>query len=448
MPPLPADAWDAPIDATLWPRRALQRSDHGSMGQATPGAQSEDCLFLNIYSPNDHSDKPRPVMVWIHGGGFTAGSANEYDGRVLARQHGVVVVTINYRLGPFGFLNLEPLGDEFRGSASNGIRDMILALEWVRQNIGDYGGDVGNVTVFGESAGAIGILSLLAAPAADGLFHRAIVHSPGAPSVPAGDKTGRMAALLGTRRNDLARMLRELPAEALLEANLPCGHETDRTVVTRPFLAALREGAGVPLIIGTNRTEGKLFTPPDTPDEDMAPFEQLLDRVAGGVARRGNPADYVSQLRAVYPGENAKALFEMISTDHFRRTAIEVAELLTISGKGAWLYRFDLETTIEFRGKLMGAPHACEMAFTFNAFADPDCHVFSMHDPDVPGVRALASLWSQALVRFALSGSPDADSLPQWPRYDLDKRPVLLLDEQCRVANDPDAVHRALWANA
>ncbi|XOV85459.1 MAG: carboxylesterase/lipase family protein [bacterium] len=449
MPPVAAGAWQGTIDATQWPNRAIQSAERGTMGQNTPGERSEDCLFLNIYTPAGTAG-PRPVMVWIHGGGFTAGSANEYDGRVLARQGDVVVVTINYRLGPFGFLNLEPLGKEFAGSASNGIRDMILALNWVQQNIADYGGDPQNVTLFGESAGAIAILALFGAPAADNLYQKAIIHSPGAPAVAPGDKTTHMAERLDVERSALLETLQSMPAWELLKTNLPNGHEIDGTVVTLPAKQTIevKGRESVPLIVGTNRTEGTLFTPPDTQGEDLSHYEQMLPHVARGVTRGGDTTAYIKGLQATYPDSNAKRLMEQISTDHFRRTAVEVAEVATEAGVGGWLYRFDLDTTIEFREKKMMAPHACEMAFTFNAFADPECHVFTLHDPDATEVRQLAESWSSTLTRFCHTGDPNGGGLPLWAPYDGVRRTVMLLDQVCRIAEDPDAIHRQLWTTA
>jgi len=431
MPPIAAGSWSGTYDATEWPNRPMQPSTLGTMGQQTPGDLSEDCLFLNVYTPD--TDGERPVMLWIHGGGFTGGSANEYDGRVLASQGDVVVVTINYRLGPFGFLNLAPLGEDLHGSGSNGIRDMVLALEWVRDNILDYGGNPENVTVFGESAGAKAILGLFGTPTAAGLYHKAITHSPAAPAPLPGDKTGAMAEQLGVERSALLTTLRSMPAEDLLNAGLPAGHEVDGAVVIQSFMEALNanRAADIPMIIGTNRTEGTLFTPADSPDEDMGQYEKSLSRSAKGVIGDKDPTHYVSGLMSAYPDKNAKQLMEMISTDHFRKTSVDVAEVA-----GCWLYRFDLDTTIEFRGKLMQTAHACEMVFTFNAFADPDA----------PGVRQVAADWSQTLTRFAHSGNPNDAGLPTWPPYDVNDRRVMLLNQVSVVEHDPEGANRQLWS--
>jgi len=447
MPPVAADGWNDILDATAYPTRPIPGKALGSMGQTVPGEPSEDCLFLNIYTPSTKG-APRPVMVWIHGGGFANGSANEYDGRVLASQGDVVVVIINYRLGPFGFTDLSPLGEELEGSVSNGYRDMILALEWIRDNITDYGGNADNVTIFGESAGGIAVLGLNAAPAADGLFHKAIAHSPNGPQWPGGDKTGEMAEKLGVDQSELLDKLRGMSTQEIIKAGLPVGHAIDGTVVTRPFNEAILEKGknGVPIIVGTNRTEGTLFTPPDSNDEDIERYQNMLPGIAKSVD--SDPKRYVEGIRAAYPEQNAKRLFEIVMTDSFRRIAVEIAESASQAGAGSWLYRFDLPTTLEYNGKLTESMHACEMAFTFNSYADSDCMVFAIYDPDLPEVRRLAGQWSGTLTRFAWTGDPNGAGLPEWSQYKEGSRLVMHLDATSHVSDDPDKIHRELWVAA
>jgi len=444
MPPVPASGWQGVYDATRWPNRAMQAQTAGSMAQTVPGQLSEDCLFLNVTTPNVEGAH-RPVLVWIHDGGFATGSANEYDGRVLSRQGDAVVVTINYRLGAFGFLDLAPLGPEFTGSASNGYRDMILALEWVRENIEDLGGDPSNVTIFGESAGAKAVLGLLATPSAEGLFHKAIANSPGAPRAPEGNQIPTIAGKLGVDESEVLTALRRMSATDLQQAELPAGGRIDGTVVTRPPLAAItaRGDQGVPLIVGTNRNEGTLFTPPDSPDEDMSRYEKWHIGAAKDVLGDRDPTAYISWMNDTYA--NAKIVCEELWAAIFRRPAVEAAEASTLAGPGGWLYRFDLPTTKEHDGKLNGATHACEMAFTFNAFADPDCHVFSYHDRDNATVKTLARHWSDTVLAFAANGDPNGGGLPEWPAYAPPDRACMILDAESRIESDPDAGQRAFW---
>jgi para-nitrobenzyl esterase len=446
MPPVPASGWQGVYDATQYPNRAMQPRTAGTLGQTVAGDLSEDCLFLNV-TTSGLDGANRPVLVWIHGGGFAAGGANEYDGRALSRQGDVVVVTINYRLGPFGFLDLEALGPEFAGSASNGFRDMILALEWVRANIADYGGDPANVTIFGESAGAIAVLGLLAAPAAEGLFHKAVAHSPGGPRAPEGDKVSLVADKLGVDEGDVLVALKEMGASDLQQAGLPSGWCVDGTVITRSTNDAItaRGTVGVPLIVGTNRNEGTLFTPPDGPDEDMSRYEKGHVGAAKAVIGDRDPTAYLELLNDTCV--NAKAVSEELTAAIFRRPSVEAAEAATLAGPGGWLYRFDLPTTKEYNGKLTGATHACEMAFTFNAFADPDCHVFAFHDREDPTARDLAQQWSATVLAFAATGDPNGAGLPQWRTYEPAERACMILDATSRIEHDPDADQRVFWPN-
>ena len=448
MPPLASGPWNGVLDGTNYPNRAMQSNKIGTMGQDTPGELSEDCLFLNIYTPSVDNSK-RPVMVWIHGGGFRSGSANEYDGRVLASQGDVVVVTINYRLGPFGFTNIDSLSDDFKGTVSNGYRDMILALEWVKDNIAEYGGNPDNVSIFGESSGGLGVLGLLAAPKAEGLFHKAIIHSANGPKWPEGDQTSIIAEKLGVSTSELLDTLRSMSSEQIIKAELPAGLCIDGNVLTQSFNDAIskKENCGIPIIIGTNRTEGTLLTPIDSSDEDMSSYENRLLGSASYVLDKKDPTNYVKGIKSAYPDQNPKRLFEIIMTDSFLRIAVEFIEKAVQADLDCWLYRFDLDTTIEHNGKLGGATHACEMAFTFNAYADPQCHVKKLHDGSLPEVAHLAAAWSSTLTKFAWTGNPNDAGLPLWPKYNNTDRPVMRLTGASCTSNDLDALHRKLWSS-
>ncbi|HWM65148.1 MAG TPA: carboxylesterase family protein, partial [Steroidobacteraceae bacterium] len=220
-PPQPCESWTGVYEATKLPPFAVQPPEPPLVPivingrPQLQGRQSEDCLFLNIYTPAADQRK-RPVLVWIHGGGYTVGSANEYDGGILAAQGDVVVVCINYRLGVFGFTDFSGLDKGLAGSASNGFRDQIEALRWVRNNIADYGGDPAHVTIFGESAGGGSVLALLAAPSAEGLFHRAIAHSPGGSRTPPPDDIPKLTRAVGLSGAGLLERLRALSAEELV----------------------------------------------------------------------------------------------------------------------------------------------------------------------------------------------------------------------------------------
>lgn len=445
FPPLASTPWTGTYDATGFPNRCMQ-PDFRLLGEPV-GATDEDCLFLNIVTPAVEGAQ-RPVLFWIHGGGFVNGSANEYDGSMLAAHGDVVVVTINYRLGLFGYLDLSPLGDKFAGSGSNGFRDQVLALDWVRDNITDYGGDPRNITIFGESAGGASVLALLATPAADGLYHKAIAHSPGTVDQPPPDLVTPLLTQLGDQAVDLYEKLRAMSAEELLavQGAVPnVGGGIDGTVVTRSTNDAItdRGARGVPLIAGTNRDEGTFFSALIAMfDADFQPANHEFAAVVVGGA---NAAPYVDALEAQYPDADAVEIYERIWGAMFRKSATGSAERATAAGAGGWLYRFDLPTTVQLFGQEVGATHAAEIAFTFNRFNSDDPGGLVLYDPEDPIVRGLSQRWSDTVIAFAKTGDPNGAGLPHWPRYDGQSRQTLILDAEVRVERDPDKIERQLW---
>src|SRR5437763_6957920 len=370
-PPEPCGPWTGTYDATALAARCPQPPAPPLIGGPTADRQDEDCLYLNIYTP-EADGRVRPVLFWIHGGAYTQGSANDFDGSTLAMQGDVVVVCTNYRLGLLGFADLSRLGQEMAGSASNGIRDQIEALRWVAHNIVDYGGDPGNVTIFGESAGAGSVLALLAAPSADGLYHRAIAASPGGATTPPVDAVPALTAALGVGEELLLDRLRQLSAAELLDLQITSGASTsgaiDGVVVTRPFSQAIRDRGttGVPVIAGTTRDEGTLLTE----IVDPSVFEATTAAIALGVMRGDDPGAYLSALQATYPEADAQTRHTLVWTNLFRRAAIHAAEAASAAGPGGWLYRFDLPTT-ELGGRL-GATHGSDIGFIFNIVGGPD----------------------------------------------------------------------------
>jgi para-nitrobenzyl esterase len=445
-PPTPSQGWDGVYDATQPGARAPQLPGPDIAGRPDELRHDEDCLFLNIYTPGA-DDRARPVLFWIHGGGYEMGSANDYDGTNLVVQGDVVVVCINYRLGLLGFADLSRLGSDLAGSASNGLSDQIEALRWVHDNIADYGGDPGNVTIFGESAGGGSVVSLLAAPSADGLYHRAIAHSPGGGSAtPAFDAVALLSAAAGVSEDSLLERLRAMSVDEILAlqamGSVPTTAVVDGVVVTRAFPQAIRErgSSGVAVIAGSTRDEGTLLSEIVPADA----HESASVGMAGAVMQGQDPSAYLEALRATYPDADVHLLHTLVWTDLFRRTSIHAAEAATSAGPGGWLYRFDLPTT-ELGGRL-GATHGSDVAFIFNTVAEgPAPYLF--RDPDDPATQKLAELWSNTIIAFARTGNPNGAGLPEWPKYSSDDRRCLVLDADSRVEGDLDTVHRRLWGD-
>ena len=436
-----AGSWTGILDATQYPNRAMQHKTEGTLGAPILGDMSEDCLFLNIATPSTTGEL-RPVLLWIHGGGFINGSGNELDGTVLSGQGDVVVVAVNYRLGSFGLLDLSNHGPEYKGSSSNSIRDLVLALQWVKDNIEDYGGDPENVTISGVSSGGTLVLSLLATPTADGLYHKAIAHSATCAYKTADDPTDDLCKRLKVPKDGLLDHLLSAPASEILALNLGFRVNVDETVVACSTFEAItaRGSAGVPLLTGTNLREGSLYT--QGRDEEQDHYIEWNRGLAKEMLCGEDPQNYLSALRQTYPDASPGKFHEMIWTDMFRRTTSAAAELSSVAGPGGWLYRFDLPPALP-KYKHLGATHGSENAFVFNIFENPDTHGFTYHDRDDPVVRKIARAWSDVIVRFMRTGQPG--NYNDWPVYEPGKRRSLIIHETLRIESDPDELHRGLW---
>jgi para-nitrobenzyl esterase len=462
-PARPTDGWVGIRDATAFGPMAHQNP---SPLEAMLGAQSqggdEDCLVVNVYTPAA-DDAARPVMVWIHGGAFIAGSGHVpwYNGANLARLYDVVVVTLNYRLGALGFLHLGHLEPALAGSGSNGIGDQVQALRWVRDNIAAFGGDPANVTIFGESAGGMSVSTLLSAPSAAGLFAGAIAQSGAASHAhdtsTAEWVTERFLAALGLSAAT-ADVLLTLPAEDILRAQATVDAEVlagagpgigrlafqpvvDGARIPRPPLAAIRDGsaAGINLVIGTTADEWNLFQLQARSNGNVTD-ERLLRRLARVVGE-----DRVDDTLAVYrdarPAADLDGLFCAAMTDWvFRMPAIRVAEAQAAHAPRVSMYRFDY-SSIAFGG-VLGACHAIDVPFTFANLdrRGVDLLLGGIDDR----TRRLAERTSRAWSAAARSGSPEHADLP-WPAYDAERRATCLLDRDVAVVDDPAGEVRRLW---
>jgi para-nitrobenzyl esterase len=422
---------------------------------------SENCLVLNVWTPAVNDGRKRPVMFWCHGGAFIAGSGDSpwYEGTNLCRKGDVVVVTINHRLGAFGYLHLDEFGgEEFAGSGNAGMLDIVAALEWVRDNIAAFGGDAGNVTIFGESGGGAKVSVLMAMPAAHGLFHKAIIQSGPAVKMASRDDASETARqLLAELELSAGKVseLRRIPAERLARAQAAVlkkvsmmSFSNRRRVGFNPVIdgkhlpggpfepTAPAISANVPLMIGTNKDEMTLFF-------GLAPWLDGLDEA--GMRQRvqmfvGDQADRIIEpYKRARPKDSLRDLVLAIATDH----AMRMPSLVTADRKAAqhaapvFVYMFTWETPV-LDGKLK-SPHALEIPFVFDTVQT------SGLAGDSPTRFALAEKMSRTWLAFARTGNPNHEGIPDWPSYSAERRPTMMFDNQCRVENDPYRAERQAW---
>lgn len=427
----------------------------GGEAQARSEPESEDCLYLNVWTPALDDGGKRPVLFWCHGGGFTmgSGSAGFYHGRNLARRGDVVVVTVNHRLGPLGYCYLGDLaGEDYALSGNAGMLDLVAALEWVRDNIAAFGGDPGNVTIFGESGGGAKVSALLAMPAAAGLFHRAIVQSGPGLQMTSREQATRQAEkllkALDIPTNQVER-LDSVPLEQIFAANAEVNHNPLRgwrpvvdgqALPQHPFTpVAPAISAGVPLIIGTNKDEATLFllNDRDLPALDEAGLRARVHRFAGEHA-----GALIAAYKRAFPQSSPGDLFASISGDSMMRMhSITLAERKHAQGAApVFMYLFTWETPA-LPGRLKSC-HALEIPFVFDNIARGGN--FTANRPECQG---LADRMSEAWLAFARDGVPAYHDLPAWPAYTPEGRATMIFDIPCRVENDPYGEIRQAWSH-
>jgi para-nitrobenzyl esterase len=427
--------------------------------------ESEDCLTLNVWTPARDDGARRPVMVWIHGGAWVIGSGSErtYDGSHLARRGDVVVVTINYRLGPFGFLRTRELGRELDTTGNESMLDQVAALEWVREEIAAFGGDPGNVTVFGESAGSVNIACLLAMPRARGLFHRAVLQSGSLnltrPASMAADVARQLLTELGIAPEHVQR-LRDVSAKDLMAAaNAVAGRSVippfspvadGELIPTRPF-GAIAEGAGrgIPLIVGTNLEEMKLyrFLDPALEQLDEAALIKRCGPLFPGSASDGrshaeHAVETYRSARAAR-GEDISAVetWLAISTDHiFRAGALKLAELHARHTPDVFVYQFAWKGAEP--GRPQGAVHALDLPFVFGTLATSELGAIAGR---TPAAQTLSERMQDAWLAFARTGRPRAAGLPEWPAYTAPRRATMVFTDEPMVVDAPQEAERAVW---
>ena len=419
----------------------------------------EDCLCLNIWTAGTSASRKRPVMVWLHGGGYTTGSGafTCCDGTALARKHDVVVVTINHRVNVFGFLYLAEIGGEQFAKASNvGMLDIVAALAWIRDNIAAFGGDPGCVTIFGQSGGAGKVSTLMAMPEAVGLFQRAIVQSGaevrGIPSAAATKGAEAYLGKLGLKTNQLDG-LQKLPTEQLLSVmgemtgsgipgagTLPLGPVVDgRTLPANPFDPVASDlSANVPLLIGTTETEVSFF-----PNQQLDPIDDANLHARVKQILRGADDAKVDQLIAAYrkgrPNATNTDLFLIIASDATFRTGVVLeAERKAAQGK-ALVYQYLFAWRSPVRDGKLRSFHTLEIPFVFDSVDLAKSMTGSAQDAYV-----LAEKVSSAWVAFARTGNPNHAGFPQWAPFDNSRRAVMILEIECKAVNDPYGAEQRL----
>ena len=417
----------------------------------------EDCLRVNLWTPEINSSRKRPVMVYMHGGGFSAGSGHDllsYDGESLARNHDVVVVTHNHRLNVYGYLNLGQLaGEEYASAANVGMLDIVAVLEWVRDNIATFGGDPGSVTIFGQSGGGGKVIALMAMPAAKGLFHRAIVQSGPFLKALSPDYSGRLAELvveeLGLSKshvNELQRIPVDRLSGAAAEAmkKMPphkyslrevydqdnWGPTVDGRILPRhPFDPGAPEiSADIPLLTGTNLHEA--ISGLDRADVNTMRIEEVHRLVTEEFGDRAK--EIIGAYRQDYPEATPFDLYATIAAAPFRRPAVEQAIRKALLGTApAYSYVYCWRTPV-----LDGRPgpfHAAEIAFTFD-----NAEICDHYSGGTAEALLLSKQISTAWVNFARTGNPNHNGLPHWPVYTSEQRATMYFDTPCAVRNNPE----------
>ncbi|MEV6277790.1 carboxylesterase/lipase family protein [Nocardia sp. NPDC051832] len=452
--PQPVRPWTGVRDATEFGFAAMQHRAGARIGPRQYQPTSEDSLTLNVTAPVTPASAPRPVLVFIHGGGYLMGTSalGLYSGARLALRGDAIVVSINYRLGAFGYVDFSEFGTPERPFESNlGLRDQVAALQWVRRNIAAFGGDPENVTVFGESAGAHAVLALFATPAAKGLFHRGIAQSPPADwamtaedarafarrclSALGGDPADAVRVLTESSANDIRKAVARVIGQVLHEhpGLFAASPVIDGDFLPQSPIDAFADGTAhrLPLIIGTCRDEGTLFARfadglPTTPARLHTVFTH-----ADGTAE--------SRVTAAYPGYPKDKVAVRMGGDYvFWRPSVTVMETHSRYAP-TYAYRYDFAPRALHLAKV-GATHATDLIPVFGATDGPIGRAFTAAGGR-RGLQAVTRQFQDNWLEFARTGAP----LPSWPAYTEERRTTLIIDDPTRLEHDPDQAKRIAW---
>ena len=458
LPPKAPVPWSDVRDATAYGDRSPQSDAAGFMEEEVVSLDhspmSEDCLRLNVWTAGLKDGKKRPVMVWFHGGGFSGGSGGNvrYDGTNLARKHDVVLVTVNHRLNAFGFLYLAKLGGEkYADSGNVGMLDIVAALDWVKDNITEFGGDPDRVTIFGQSGGGGKVTTAMAMPQAVGRFHRVIAESGIALKAITPDEASDVAAKILAQLNlkpDQVDQLQQIPYEQILAAIAklgPAGNRFGPVLDGRSLVSgngafdpvAPSQSANVPMILGSTLTEITFMkTTPLDPIDD-ATLRADLKR-----ALRVDDAE-MEKLIALYkrdfPQADNTRLFQLIATDNWLTANVAlVAERKAALGKApAYVYHFEKPTPVH-DGKL-GVPHTVEITYVFDNLDVPTENAITGTGKDR---YPMADKMSRAWTQFARTGDPNVKGLPHWRPYSASDRAVMIFNDECKLVVDPHPEER------
>jgi len=456
----------------------FEQSDHHNLAAADEDAfllhrgsavmvPGEDCLRLNLWTPELNGSHKRPVMVFMHGGGFANGCGHDllsYEGESLARNHDAVVITHNHRLNTFGYLNLSGIGGEdFASSANCGLLDLVAVLEWVRDHITTFGGDPSNVTIFGQSGGGGKVLSLMAVPAAKGLFHRAIVQSGPYLRMLSPDYSHQVAELVLAELNIPRERVHELQTVAprtLSAAAVAVMRKIPRSATPQradfgstgwaptvdgkilpnhPFDPTAPEvSADVPLMTGTNLHESTSAI--DHPDAPLMTADEVQRHLQESF---GNDAPAILEAyRHEYPNAKPFDLYAAISASRFRLPSVEQAARKAAQGRApSYSYLYKWRTPV--LDDRVGTFHAAEISFAFDNGALCD-HYSAGTAEGLALSRQMGAAW----VAFARTGDPNHSGLPHWPAYTATTRATMLFDSPCTIKNDPEGAGLRLIASS